>query len=161
MLKQMWLPGLAMLAASAVQGQETPAPVFLKPAGQALVAEPQTPTGKFTTATEVRPILGATRGSWVAVREYDGQDLLYVTHLWSWRCGLAQIRIGLNGAEPEVWPLPPCHADQSSPNAIQEGDGLPYRSFPLGSVQSVHVEVTYDDLAVEDAGFERAAIKMP
>ena len=130
-------------------------------ASQTLEAEPQVPSGKFTTATEVRPILGATRGNWVAVRDWDGQDLLYVTHLWSWRCGLLAMRIGLNGAAPEDWPLPDCHLDSATPNAITPEDGLPYRSFPAGSVQSVTVELVYDDLGEETATFERAAIQMP
>ena len=85
-------------------------PAFLAPKAAApqsgLVAEPQVASGRFLTALEVRPILNATQGNWIAVREYGGEDLLYVTHLWSWRCGLAELRIGLNGAAPEVWPLP-------------------------------------------------------
>ncbi|SDC95729.1 hypothetical protein [Ruegeria marina] len=136
------------------------APAFLTPAPQ-LVAEPQEPTGRFTTAVEVRPILNATRGNWVALRDYDGQDLLYVTHLWSWRCGLAQIRIGINGAEPEIWPLPACHGDTAAPNAITESDGLPFRSFPSGSVAQIDVELVYDDLGEDAAGFSRAQVLMP
>ena len=66
----------------------------------------------FTTAAEVKPILSATKANWVSVREYEGQDLLYVTHLWSWRCGLNGMRIGVNGAEPETWPMPPCSSAQ-------------------------------------------------
>lgn len=135
-------------------------PVFLAPESK-LTAEPQVPTGKFTTAVEVKPILGATRGNWIAVREYDGQDLLYVTHLWSWRCGLVQMKIGLNGAAPEVWDMPPCHEDQPAPNMIGESDGLPYRSFVLGSIEKIDVELTYDDLSVESHSYDRAGVLMP
>lgn len=126
-----------------------------------LVAETQEPSGRFTTATEVRPILGATRGNWVSVREFNGQDLVYVTHLWSWRCGLVQIRLAINGAPAEVWSLPPCHLDQTAPNAIVESDGLPFRAFDLGSVQRIDVEVVYDDLAVETASFGRHGLIPP
>lgn len=103
----------------------------------------------FTTAAEVKPILSATKANWVSVREYEGQDLLYVTHLWSWRCGLNGMRIGVNGAEPVTWQMPPCHEDQAAPNAILPEDGLPYATFPLGSIQQITIDVFYDDMTME------------
>lgn len=110
----------------------------------------------FTTAAEVKPILAATKANWVSVREYDGQDLLYVTHLWSWRCGLDGMRIGINGAEPVDWPMPPCHEDQAAPNAILAEDGQPYGVFPLGSVQQITIEVFYDDRTMEVLRVDRS-----
>ena len=149
---------LLFLAAATVPLQtpvQTPLPgPGLHLAQSAPVPEDQTPTGRFTTATEVRPILDATRMSWIATRDWEGQQLLYVTHLWSWRCGLAQIEIGLNGAAPEVWPLPACHLDQAAPNAILDGDGLPYRAFPPGSLSRIEVWLTYDDLGTARAVFD-------
>ncbi|MEC9311132.1 MAG: hypothetical protein VYA97_05190 [Pseudomonadota bacterium] len=103
----------------------------------------------FTTAAEVKPILAATRANWISVRDFNGQDLVYVTHLWSWRCGLARIRLSINDGGPEIWPLPPCHLDQAAPNAIHEEDGLPYRAFAPGSVETITIELTYDDMTVE------------
>lgn len=126
-----------------------------------LTAEPQNVMGRFTTATEIRPILMATRMNWVAVREYDGQDLLYLTHLLSWRCGLAQIRWGVNGAPMQVWDLPPCHEDSNAPNALTPEDGLPYIARPLGSIETVEIELTYDDLGTESASFARKMVLMP
>ena len=78
--------------------------------------EAQVPTGQYTTAAEVRPILGMTKQSWAAVRLYEGQDLVYFTHLLSWRCGLWSIRWGVNGAPAtnEV-PLEPCPRAPRSP----------------------------------------------
>lgn len=147
---------VAVTIQSTGDGVSTGSVVMPPPAETALVAEPQLPSGQFTTATEVKPILGMTKGNWIAVREFDGQDLLYVTHLWAWRCGLAQIRIGINGAAPEIWPLPDCHLDQGAPNGITDADGLPYRSFELGSITQIEVQLTYDDLSKEGAIFNRA-----
>ena len=124
-------------------------------------AEPQVPTGKFTTAVEVKPILSATKGNWVGVREWEGQDLVYVTHIWAWRCGLVRLEVSLNSAAFEDWPLPPCHLDQAAPNAILDGDGLPFRAFGLNSVIEVAVRVTYDDLTMDEARFPRSAIRIP
>lgn len=131
------------------------------PAAPAFQAEPQTPSGKFTTATEVRPILSATKGNWVGVRDFGGQDLVYVTHLWAWRCGLHEMRVGLNGAEPKVWPMPACHLDQPAPGAVLPGDGDPYRAFPAGSVQSLRVEILYDDLGTDAIEVQRSEVQIP
>ncbi|CAN0015565.1 MAG: hypothetical protein CMF72_05950 [Mameliella sp.] len=134
-----------------------PAPVPVLP----YPAEQQVATGRFTTAVEVKPILSATRANWIAVREFDGQDLVYVTHLWAWRCGLVAIHVGINGAEPEPWPLPDCHEDTNAPNAMLPDDGLPYRAFPLKSVESMTVEVIYDDLTTEKVSFDRRGAMIP
>ncbi len=145
----------------AQEAESVVAPAFLAPKKPELVAEPQVPTGKFTTAVEVKPILNATKGSWITVREYNGQDLVYVTHLWAWRCGLVELRIGLNGNDPEPWPLPECHLDQPSPGAILENDGLPYRNFGQGSIAMVEVEITYDDLTTDSAKYNRQGVQIP
>ncbi|MBB94602.1 MAG: hypothetical protein CML68_08375 [Rhodobacteraceae bacterium] len=117
-------------------------------------------TGRFTTAEEVRPILEATRGSWVAVREYDGQDWLYVTQIMSWRCGLQSMRVAINGGQMQVWPLIPCHLGNQNPNSINSDDTLPAVSLPLGAIETVQVELTLDDGSVIGDSFDRAAVKM-
>jgi len=113
------------------------------PAG--LVAEPQNGTGKFTTATEIKPIMQATRGNWVAVREYGGQDLLYVTHIWGWRCGLHAMAISVNGETMQNWPLPAC----------------PYLTLKQGAVQTIEIQLVYDDLSMDRATFERGNVLIP
>lgn len=118
--------------------------------------------GKFTTAEEVRPILGMTKGNWVAVREFNGEDLLYFTHLESWRCGLTEIRFAVNGGDEAVWTTDPCYIEEPAPNAIKMENGhLPYTNFALGSIETVTVTVVYDDGAVETETFERKNIMTP
>ncbi|MDA7427150.1 hypothetical protein PGB28_01675 [Primorskyibacter aestuariivivens] len=130
------------------------------PAG-GLVAEPQEPTGRFTTATEIRPILQATRGNWVAVRDFNGQDLVYFTHLLAWRCGLVQLRYAVNGGPDAVFPLPTCHEDEAAPNALKPEDGLPYVGFSQGYVQRIDVTIVYDDLAEERISVDRSGVLIP
>ncbi|SLN20598.1 hypothetical protein [Pseudooctadecabacter jejudonensis] len=126
-------------------------------------AEDQTPTGRFTTATEVRPILDVTRANWVGVRDYNGQDYVYFTHLLAWRCGLWDIRYGFNGAPADnVLAMEPCYAETTTPNAITDvANFLPYVIRPAGSVTSVTVEIVYDDGTAAEATFDRAAIAIP
>ena len=102
-----------------------------------------------------------TKAQWIGVREFDGQDLLYVTQIMAWRCGLAGMRLAVNDAPLADWPLPPCHIDSPTPNALLPEDGLPYRAYPLGSITSVTVELIYDDLSIDTATFARKDVMIP
>lgn len=123
--------------------------------------EPQDPTGKFTTATEVKPILTATKSAWVALREYDGKDLLYFTHLVAWRCGLHEIQFGVNGAAQQVFEVEDCYTDTAQPNAIKAESHLPYIGYDLGAVNHVTVTLIYDDGSKDSAEYGRKEILMP
>ncbi|MBA86181.1 MAG: hypothetical protein CML60_03575 [Rhodobacteraceae bacterium] len=125
------------------------------------MAEDQTPTGKFTTATEVKPILAATKSQWIAVREYDGQDIIYFTQLLSWRCGLSGIRYSVNGGPMQPYPMPPCHMDMAAPNALLGNEAMPIMGLPPKSVQTVDVEVFLDDTSVDFASYQRNQVLIP
>lgn len=116
---------------------------------------------QFMTAAEVRPILDATQSSWVAVRVYDGQDLLYFTHLLAFRCGLDAVFYGINGEPPrERLPLEPCYEGTASPGAMDPVNYPPYTAFPAGSVHSVTILMKYDDGGKTEATFQRAQIQI-
>ncbi len=117
----------------------------------------------FTSAAEVKPILSVTKPQWIAVREYDGKDLLYFTNLLAWRCGVQSVAYGLNGAAPETaLVIEPCYDAESQPNALKMDQGvLPYIEAALGSVQSVTVLVTYDDGSTDTGYYLRAAVMTP
>lgn len=118
--------------------------------------------GAFTTAAEVKPILNATKSSWIAVREYDGNDLVYFTHLESWRCGLDGVKFGINSdTADQIWELETCYEGEAAPNAMKAEGRLPYVTLPLGSVQSIVIELTYDDGTTDTVVYQRDAVKMP
>lgn len=116
--------------------------------------------GQFTTAAEVRPILDMTRTSWIAVREYDGQDLLYVTQIASWRCGLNRLAIRINGQGFQAWGMEPCYADTAAPNAFKSDAHLPFVAFPLGSIQTIDVLIELDDGSQLADSFTRAGVQI-
>jgi hypothetical protein len=115
----------------------------------------------FTTAAEVKPILMATKANWIAVRDYDGQDLLYFTNLLAWRCGVSHVFYAVNGGDPVELEMEPCHEDTAQPNALLMETALPYVTLPQGSVQTVTVGVVFDDDSNEAANFERKAVLIP
>jgi len=125
--------------------------------------EPQIPTGKYTTAIEVRPILGMTKTNWIGVREYEGQDLLYFSHLMAWRCGLWDIRYGINGNPADiVVPMEPCNEEYAQPNVLVDVENyLPYVIYPLGAIESVYVEIVFDDGTSDFAQFDRNEVRIP
>ncbi|MCK4862164.1 MAG: hypothetical protein KAS85_09660 [Rhodobacteraceae bacterium] len=115
-----------------------------------------------TTTAEVKPILTMIKGMWVAVREYDGNDLLYFTMLESYRCGLDEVKYGINSDVPDqVWEQETCYVDEAAPNAMKMEDGLPFITLELGSIETVIVEITYDDGTTDTETYERSAIMTP
>lgn len=123
--------------------------------------EPQIASGKFTTALEVKPILTATKASWVAVRDYDGQDLLYFSQIEAWRCGLFEIRYSVNGAAEKIWDVEPCYLETRQPNAMKLEDHMPFIRLIGGSVETVKITLYYDDGTSDTATFSRNQILMP
>lgn len=112
-----------------------------------------------TTAAEIKPILTAIKPSWISVREFDGQDLVYFTMIEAWRCGVDKVMYGINTDTPDtVWEMEPCYEDEGAPNAIKAEGRLPYTGFALGSVETVVVQITYDDGTTDGARFGRAGL---
>ena len=114
----------------------------------------------LTTAAEVKPIFAATKASWIAVREWEGQDLIYFTQIESWRCGVAEVRYAVNGGAEQVWAMDPCFTGTAQPNAVS-ADRIPYTVLPLRSVQQVDVVVVFEDGSSDRAHYERASVLMP
>nr|WP_325253003.1 hypothetical protein [Amylibacter sp.] len=116
---------------------------------------------KFTTAEQIKPILTATKSSWIAVREYDGSDILYFTQLLSWRCGLSRLSYSVNDENTlNDWDLGHCNEELPNPNVFAEDQKI-FATFPLGSIQTVTVHITYDDESKDQMRFERKAVFTP
>ena len=111
----------------------------------------------------MKPILSVTKPQWIAVREYDGMDLVYFTNLLAWRCGVQTVAYGLNGAAPDtLLVFEPCYEAEPQPNALKMDQGvMPFIKAALGSVQSVTVLVTYDDGSTDTGDYLRAAVMTP
>lgn len=116
----------------------------------------------FTTAAEVRPILDMTKPQWIAVRPYDGKDLLYFTNLLAWRCGIAQIFYTVNGGAEAEFMAEPCYVDEPTPNALKATtlDSL-LVTFAPDTIETVDVRVIYDDGAEDTAHYARADVQIP
>jgi hypothetical protein len=69
----------------------------------------------------------------------------------------------VNGAPAEtVVAMEPCHMDTSQPNGLTDVINYPiYATLPLDTVETVYVEVTFDDGTSDFAQFNRADILIP
>jgi hypothetical protein len=120
-------------------------------------------TAQLSTAEVVRPILQMTAPNWIAVREWDGADLLYFTQLLPFRCGLTEILYGLNGESTSTrFNAEPCPPEEDGAvfATIQADEYLPYIRLELGSIESVTVTIIYDDGEKETHTYERAAVEI-
>lgn len=116
----------------------------------------------YTTAAEVKPILMMTKASWIAVRAYEGQDLLYFTNALAWRCGITGITYAVNDGPKLGLAMEPCYEGEATPNALKMDQGiLPFVTLPLQSVATVTVEIQFDDGTTEAVDYARAAVLIP
>lgn len=151
------------VAESSMGEEETSSFGEVEVASEVREPEPQIATGKYTTAVEIKAILGMTKTSWVAVRLYEGNDLVYFSHLLAWRCGLWEIRYGLNG-EPanNILEMEPCNEQFAQPNAMTDPINFPiYITLPPESVESIYVEIYYDDGTTDFVRANRGDVLIP
>lgn len=93
-----------------------------------------------------RRTLEMTAGSWLSFREFNGL-LLYYTHLLSYRCGIREVRIGIDTTVPnQAVALAPC--DPMHPYEIP-ANARPYLKLPP-STKMISVELTYRDGSVSE-----------
>ncbi len=85
-------------------------------------------------------ILDMTKANWAYFRDFNGRQLVYFTHLESYRCGISRVRYSLDSdALDKEWKLQPC--DPKAPHAITTDK--PYISLPLGTVKSITLQLTF------------------
>ncbi|MDA8747716.1 hypothetical protein N9M66_05850 [Litoreibacter sp.] len=114
----------------------------------------------FTTSAGVKPILELIKGQWVAVRPYDGKDHLYFTTLLVYRCGIQQINFAYNGGPFQPLQHEPCYRDEANPSALKVETHLPYVVAPLDSLQTIAVQLMFDDGTAMTQSYDRKAIQI-
>jgi hypothetical protein len=98
--------------------------------------------GKRESADANRRILESTSNSWVSFRDYDGQRLLYFSHLMTYRGSIKTIRYGLNKERPDkTYRFPPWRKAGLAPI---DADTPLYIKVPK-STRYVTVQLTYKD----------------
>jgi hypothetical protein len=93
---------------------------------------------------QLKMMAEAAKAQWVAFRNWNGKQWIYLTIPVTYHCGLTEIRYSLNGADlGERWPVPECNP-QMPFNVDPQKDRV-YRAFDPGTVSSVSLQLVYVD----------------
>lgn len=125
----------------------------------ALLAQAAQAQGDLTQAPGVAMIHQAIGAQMVSYKQDGDVDFVYFTNLLAWRCGVAQILVGLNGAPPTIpYPMEPCYRDLREPNTLKmDRPEFPiYLKMPTGSAQTMTLRIMYEDGTSADFLIERA-----
>ena len=114
----------------------------------------------FTTSAGVKPILELIKAQWVAVRPYDGKDHLYFSTLLVYRCGIQQISFAYNGGPLQPLDHEPCYREEANPSALKIETHLPYVVAPLDSLQTISIQLVFDDGTLMTQSYDRASIQI-
>jgi len=91
---------------------------------------------------QMKPILNMTKNSWVSFRDFNGKQLIYFTHLESYKCGIKSVHYSINSDKlDEVWELEACNP--KNPLAVTKDDI--YLSLPLNTAKSISVKLIFSD----------------
>lgn len=91
---------------------------------------------------QMKQILNMTQSSWVSFRDFNGNQLLYFTHLEMYTCGIKELRYSVNNDSlDKVYPLQTC--DPKAPMSLTKEK--PYLTFDLNTVKEVALQVTFID----------------
>jgi class 3 adenylate cyclase len=102
---------------------------------------------KTALQRSMRDILERFSTSWLAFGSGQNSQLLYFTHLVSYRCAIEKVEIGHNGKPPqEVIPLPPC--DPANPYAVP-ANARPYIAL-RPDTESTSIRITFAGGDVSD-----------
>lgn len=89
-----------------------------------------------------RNVMDNMTQQWVQGRDWDGKQLVYFTHLISYRCGLKEVAYGVERDSPDqVYPLGEC--DPANPFSISD-DAQIYLTFEK-PIESMVIQLTYRD----------------
>lgn len=91
---------------------------------------------------QMKKLLKMTQKSWVSFRDFNGQQLIYFTHLEAYTCGINEVHYSINTDDlDKVWTLQPCVSDGFSKIRTD----LILLKLPLGTAKSIDVQLTFKD----------------
>lgn len=91
---------------------------------------------------QMKNIINLTKDNWIAYRDFNGKQLIYFTHLEAWKCGIEQVKYGLNeNSLNQEWTLEACDEE----NQLIVTKDTPYLTFDLNSINVIKVEITFKD----------------
>jgi hypothetical protein len=91
---------------------------------------------------QIKQILNMTKDNWIGFRDYDGRQLIYFTHLETYKCGIERVRYSINSDTlDQIWELQKC--DPKNPLKITKE--IIYLTLPLGTAKSIAVKLTFSD----------------
>ncbi|MEM9583761.1 MAG: hypothetical protein AAGA08_11650 [Pseudomonadota bacterium] len=114
----------------------------------------------FTTSAGVKPILELIKAQWIGIRPYDGKDHLYFSTLLVYRCGIQTISFSYNGGPFQPLDHEPCHWGEANPAALKVKTHLPYVVAPLDSLQTVAIQLQFDDGSAMTQSYDRASVQI-
>lgn len=131
------------------------AAILVGVAAAVVYAAPQPTASAQGLRGQEKRILDLTKANWVHFRDFNGRQLIYFTHLEVYRCGILQVRYSLNrGPLDRIYELQPC--DETRPNEVTTD--RPYLSLPLGTADSISVQITFED-GTESAVVTQSPVK--